>query len=241
MSSALKQNNYQIIGKATYCILHDIAADLTALTLNLDLLSQTYSIPHSKLNVSLKSVAHMQDLLNIARDQVKDKEVIKSVNLADELDSVLQLFNSKFTSEQIKLTKNYKCNESVEIDVVKLHRVYLNIVSNAIDALMATSAKKERKFTCSVTSLPNSVKIQFRDTGIGIAKTKLKKIFREHYTANKENGTGIGLFIVKQIIEDSFGGTISVSSRWRKYTEFTIELPFPNSTSQIKIKNNESS
>jgi signal transduction histidine kinase len=110
------------------------------------------------------------------------------------------------------------------VDCDKIERIILNLLSNAV------------KFTNSgddifvlVKDEEESVKISVKDTGVGIPEDKLKIIFdrfgqvEKTLTRNKE-GTGIGLSLVKTLVE-IHGGSISVNSKLGEGSEFIVELP----------------
>ena len=104
---------------------------------------------------------------------------------------------------------------SVNCDSRKIEGVMSNVLNNAVHAL---DGQGEIDVTVSTDS--NFVTIQVRDSGPGIPKENLEKIFEPMFTT-KKTGTGLGLVICKSIIEQH-GGSISVSN---KPTTFTIKLP----------------
>jgi len=104
---------------------------------------------------------------------------------------------------------------SFSCDSRKIEGVMSNLLNNAVQAL---DGQGEIDVTLSANS--EFVKIQVRDSGSGIDKENLEKIFEPMFTT-KKSGTGLGLVICKSIVEQH-GGSISVSN---KPTTFTIKLP----------------
>jgi signal transduction histidine kinase len=104
---------------------------------------------------------------------------------------------------------------SVTCDARKMEAVMSNLINNAVHVL---DGQGEIDITVSTNS--NSVTIQVRDSGPGIPRENLKKIFEPMFTT-KKTGTGLGLVICKSIVEQH-GGSIIVSN---KPTTFTIKLP----------------
>ncbi|MPN59732.1 Adaptive-response sensory-kinase SasA [bioreactor metagenome] len=129
--------------------------------------------------------------------------------------------------------------ESKEIDIVfdtdveekvmafdhdNLERIILNLISNAVKF---TEAKG--KIEVSVEDKGNHVEVRVKDNGIGIPKDKLDIIFErfkqvEYPSSNPSQGSGIGLFLVKGLVE-AHGGTITVHSTIGEGSEFIINLP----------------
>ncbi len=132
-------------------------------------------------------------------------------------------------------------------DPSKLSQVLLNLLGNAIKFVEKGSVSLITKMTGIYN---NKARIEFiiEDTGIGIPQEDLKHIFEafqqaDQHTFSKYGGVGLGLSIVKQIV-DRLGGTISVSSKLQKGTQFTISLDYTlgkKQPSKMKTRKKESS
>jgi PAS domain S-box-containing protein len=112
----------------------------------------------------------------------------------------------------------------IACDPNKIERVILNLLSNSFK-----STDVGGKITVKVLEQEDSILISVKDTGIGIPEKKLKKLFdrfeqADSYLSNKAEGSGVGLALVKTIIE-AHNGKISVASQYGEWTEFEIELP----------------
>jgi two-component system NtrC family sensor kinase len=103
-------------------------------------------------------------------------------------------------------------------DPEQLEQVFINLFTNALDALGGGGS-----LTVQVATTPDSVTMQVADSGKGIAKESLEKVFEPFFTT-KHKGTGLGLAIVFNIIKKHYG-EISVTSDEGKGTTFTITLP----------------
>lgn len=109
-------------------------------------------------------------------------------------------------------------------DADKIERVILNLLSNAIKF-----TKPGGKIEINIYDSLDSINITVRDTGSGIPKDKINSIFDRFIQADKSlsrrsEGTGIGLALVKSLIE-MHGGSISVTSNYGEYTQFSILIP----------------
>jgi PAS domain S-box-containing protein len=112
----------------------------------------------------------------------------------------------------------------IACDRCKIERIMLNLLSNSIKF-----TKQGGSTTVSIHSKKESIMISIKDTGIGIPTDKLDIIFDrfrqvDRSLTRKQEGSGIGLAIVKSLVE-LHGGKISVHSEYGNGTEFTIELP----------------
>jgi signal transduction histidine kinase len=112
----------------------------------------------------------------------------------------------------------------LKADVIRLRQVFFNLLDNAIKNTPSGS-----RIRLSYRVAGNNVAISFSDTGIGIAPDKLEKIFEPFFTyaqkSGMERGSGLGLALVKWIIE-LHEGSIAVISEINKGTEFIISLPY---------------
>lgn len=104
------------------------------------------------------------------------------------------------------------------LDAERMQQVFLNLIKNSIHAM------PHKGTLCIRTELKDKLcLIHFQDTGVGIPEEKLPRIFDAYYTT-KEEGTGLGLVIVYQIVREH-GGRIEVSSKPNVGTTFTLILP----------------
>jgi PAS domain S-box-containing protein len=106
----------------------------------------------------------------------------------------------------------------IRVDMNKMKRVFVNIIKNAIDAM-----PKGGKLTIASREKDGVLEIVFADTGIGMAKEFMGKIWMPFFTT-KAKGMGLGLPVSKRIVE-AHGGNISVESTVDKGTTFTVAIP----------------
>lgn len=110
---------------------------------------------------------------------------------------------------------------TVTVNRTRIEQILVNLVTNAVDAI-------EGGGRVSVEVEPSAdgtrVVCSVRDTGTGIPADKLEKIFEAFYTTKGDNGTGLGLSVVREIVT-SYGGVLTVQSELSKGTTFTFDLP----------------
>ncbi len=146
------------------------------------------------------------------------KEMVLS-NINDSLKSTLVILRNQY-KYSIEIIKDFGDIPDIKCYPGKLNQVFVNIISNAIQAI-------EDKGTIHIKTYTedNYLKIQIKDSGKGMSKEVLDNIFTPFYTTKEiGKGTGLGLSISKNII-DEHKGTIDVSSEIGEGTEFIINLP----------------
>ncbi|MEM9924261.1 MAG: response regulator [Cyanobacteria bacterium P01_D01_bin.50] len=137
---------------------------------------------------------------------------------------------------EIQVMKNYDQLPLMDCYCSQLNQVFMNIISNSIDALedynsqLSYEDKKKNPAQISITTKFDSnrqvVIISFKDNGPGIPNDIVKSIFEQFFTTkNVGKGTGLGLSISKQIVEEKHQGKLICNSVLGKGTELYIELP----------------
>jgi signal transduction histidine kinase len=148
-----------------------------------------------------------------------DEDILKMADIHEGLDSTLILLHNKYKN-RIEIVKNYANLPLVECYPGQLNQVFMNILSNAVDAI-------DEKGTITInTSISKSfIQISIKDTGQGIPESLREKIFDPFFTTKGVGkGTGLGLSITQSIIE-KHKGSINVKSEEGKGTEFIISIP----------------
>lgn len=175
-------------------------------------------------------------LRNFSRLDESDR---KCVDIHEGIDSTLLILGSKLKENSqfgiTEIIKNYGDIPLLECYPGQLNQVFMNIISNAIDAVYSdrpgsSSVKSEdyrRQITITTETLKNNyVSIRIADNGPGIADSVKTRVFDPFFTTKPVGqGTGLGLSISHQIIVEKHNGTISCNSEIGKGTEFTIKIP----------------
>ncbi|MEM6403380.1 MAG: ATP-binding protein [Cyanobacteria bacterium P01_D01_bin.116] len=164
----------------------------------------------------------VKSLRNFSRLDESDK---KSVNINDGIESTLLILSPRL-KDKIEICKKYGDLPLIECYPAKLNQVFMNIISNAIDALLENSKPPEKVITIKTIQTDNQkINIIIKDNGCGIPPEIQNKIFDPFFTTKPINvGTGLGLAICYQIIQ-AHQGNIEVKSEPGYGTEFTIEIP----------------
>ena len=174
-------------------------------------------------------IGDILDLSKIEAGKVKFEK--KEFNLREQVNNMVHTFNLKAEEKKLKLDTilDEDIPDILIGDPVRLNQILINLVGNAI------KFTKKGKIAVIVNILkryPYSLKLQFRveDTGIGIPKEEMDKVFDPFVQANEDgdkvhSGTGLGLSITKKLIEMQ-NGTIQLESEIGKGSVFTFTLEF---------------
>ncbi|NEU75036.1 response regulator [Hassallia byssoidea VB512170] len=160
-----------------------------------------------------------------------DEAERKSVNLHDGIDSTLMILSSRLKQTQnypeIEVVKQYGNLPLVECYAGLINQVFMNILTNAIDAIQSfVKEKGQIRITTELTPDEKSVLIRIADNGVGISEDVKQKIFDQFFTTKPVgNGTGLGLAIAYSIVVEKHGGSLTCHSKLKEGTEFIITLP----------------
>lgn len=155
-------------------------------------------------------------LRNFAR---LDESERKRVNIHEGLDSSLVLVHHQLKN-RIEIVKDYGALPEIECFPNQLNQVFMNMLVNASQAMPGQGT-----LTIKTLQAGNEIQVKISDTGVGIPRENMRKIFDPGFTTKGVGvGTGLGLSICYKIIQDH-RGRIAVESEVGKGTTFTITLP----------------
>ena len=187
----------------------------------------------SSMNLGTERIREI--VLSLRKFSRLDEAEKKSVDIHEGIDSTLLILQHRLKATLdnpgIEVIKEYSDIPRVECYAGQLNQVFMNILSNAIDALenqpepriitIRTEARKEGK--------TGKIAICIADNGSGIPEAIRSKIFDPFFTTKSVgNGTGLGLSISYKIVVEKHGGALKCISELGQGTEFWIEIPLSN-------------
>ncbi len=219
-----RKEKWAVIGELSASIAHELRNPLAALKGSVEMLKEKkVSEEHADrlMNIALSEMDRLNDIVTnfllYARPQKLNK---KPFDLHRTLGEVVTLLkNSETDNKHVTISANLEGDELITGDTGQLRQVFWNLGLNAMDAIsdkgtVGIHTQKEN----------NSINIIFKDSGSGISKGNIDKIFYPFYTT-KDSGTGLGLAIALKIVEDH-GGKIKVHSDGSGMgTTFKVILP----------------
>ena len=190
------------------------------------------------LKTSDEVVKIIGDLLTFAREEPSKKEK-ETGDINESIEGVLSFMEEHLRKQNIEIVRKYGRTLQVEMNMGEMQQVFLNIVYNARDSMLPKGGKLE----IETKRLNGNIKVSFSDTGKGIEKENLGKLFEPFYTTKKTeeddsefSGTGLGLSVSYGIVK-RHGGTIEVKSKVNKGTTFTVILPLKKQRRKSQDKN----
>ena len=186
------------------------------------------------LSLILKTINHLSDTIETFNDFLKtDKE--KSIfNVNDNIKNSISLVDNFFKNFNIDIVLELDDDVFLNNLANEFSQAFINILNNAKDAIVLNLKDNESGLIKIKTKkIDNFIEILVLDNALGVDKDILNKIFEPYFTTkHKYQGTGLGLYMTRKIINSSMGGEISVQNK--KFThnkkeykgaEFKIKIP----------------
>ncbi len=222
--SQTHQDRLSLLGQMSSSFVHEFRNPLTAVMGFIKLLKDEnpdlryidiidYELDQLKYRIT--------QFLHTSKQQIVDKGA-EEVSFSKLFQEILDFIYPTMVDDYVDVVTNIEEECKTIANKEELKQVFINLLLNSIDALR----QKEKPRTISITAKEHedAIDLELTNNGPQIPSDKINVIFEPFYTT-KELGTGIGLYVCKQIIE-KHGGTITCSSD-KKRTTFHIRLPKP--------------
>jgi signal transduction histidine kinase len=213
------------IGELSACFAHEVTNPLMLIRGHLRFVEESLTEDHPlRINFEVidrasRRIEEMaKRMLDFSRKRTRRTE---SCDVAEVISDALRFLQPYFRTQYVDVQIHVEPRlPLIDIDRWQMVQAIVNLLQNAADAM----ADQERRVLSIYSRLEgNRMRIAICDTGTGIAQANLPKIFNPFFTTKGERGTGLGLYIAKQVI-DEHNGTISVQTGDRG-TSFVISLP----------------
>jgi PAS domain S-box-containing protein len=227
------------LGQLSAGIAHEIRNPLSSIKMSLQILAKRMSPEGNDLKrfkIAEKEVEHLEMLVNNILAFAKPVEPKKSpIALSKILEQAIALSEKGITDKKIEIQTEYNDIPLVTVDAHMMADAFLNIIRNAVEA-----SKEHGKIIVSLhyfDETRQSVAVEIKDNGSGIDAEDMPHIFNPFFT-RKNYGTGLGLSLVKKII-DIHQGTVDISSKKNEGTKVLVILPLGTESAHSLVTSNE--
>ena len=208
-------------------LVHEIRNPLNSVNLNLQILEEDLSAENANSSSDLqkrvqrirREVERLDRILTDFRRYANLPPLtFESCDIAVLIEEVLDFNEPEAQKQNVEVKREIEVLPLVQLDQSQFKQALLNLIINGVQAM-----EDGGTLTVRAKPLDEGVHIEVEDTGLGIDPEQFDKIF-DLFISTKEEGTGVGLTIVKQIIE-GHGGRVNVESNPDQGTKFSIVLP----------------
>ena len=216
----LQSEKLLVAGQLAAGIAHEVRNPLTAIKGFLQLVEDNFKENKTYFDIICSEINRIETILSELLTLAKPKNMeFKTNNITQMIDEIITLLDTEALMNQVEIKTRFAPNVSaIFCDENQLKQVFINFIKNSIEAMpnggtITIDVKQQH---------PDQIQLQFIDNGCGIPEHLLKRI-EEPFFTTKEKGTGLGLMISKQIIENH-NGQIQYSS-CDKGTMIELRLP----------------
>jgi len=217
-------------GRLAATIAHEINNPLQAVT-SLIFLARTAGGPNAKgeefLAMAEEELRRAAHLTKQTLGFYRDRTLPTRFKVVEVIDDVLSLYAGRIEAKRVQVKKHYAGAAEMQGMIGEIRQVISNLVANALDAMPKSGGVLHIRVRRTRQSQNGSaLRITIADSGMGIPVEQQKRIFEPFFTTKQKTGTGLGLWLTKNIVE-KHGGTIRVSSSstGRRGTVFVVTLP----------------
>ncbi|MFW5702833.1 MAG: sensor histidine kinase, partial [Candidatus Dojkabacteria bacterium] len=219
-----------LIGEIAQPTLHDLATPISALEGTIDILKRTNDPVEEAemLAIAEETLKEMNDIIVCSKETMRGNETQQVFMLKESLTRIAKIFKSQFMRYGIEFETEFETDLELNGNRSKFERAVLNLINNAFDELKKEKNEGEENPKISLHCYKDEdglYLLEVKDNGEGIRPEEIDNIFTEGYSKKTKSGNlGLGLTFVKDVIEDEFGGSITVESLLGKGTKFIIAL-----------------
>lgn len=163
----------------------------------------------------------------------RQEDTFEPLELNKVLDNTLEMVQFKVKLDELDIVRSFGGIPKIKGNMAQLEEVFFNFIDNAYDAIVERrETLKEEGYRGRITvsaqaKTEDMLEVTIEDNGFGIRSEDSKKVFTPFFTTktSSQKGTGLGLYVIRRIIEDTHKGKISFASEHKSGTHFVIELP----------------
>jgi PAS domain S-box-containing protein len=228
----LRTEKLAIAGRLAASIAHEINNPLEAVSnlLFLVTLAETAETAQEHAHHALEQLMRVSLITQQTLKFHRQAGSPKSTRLSEVLESVLALFRSKLVASDIAVEVRAAREMSVDCMPSETQQIFANLVANAIDAMpqggrLVVRLRPSQSWRDAKIA---GMRITFVDSGVGMSRATMRRIFEPFFTTKMETGTGLGMWVVAQLVERHHGEVRvwSTQRKGRSGTSFSVFLPF---------------
>lgn len=224
LTRVMELQRFAELGKLSASLLHDIANPLTVASLNVEQLNGKHE-PELVKQVE-QSLRYIERYVESARKQLLTSATIATFSPKRELRQVTNILSHHAKQHHVTLQVSAPTQLKLTGDPIKFSQLTANLILNAIESYEGVDEAISHTVEIELTSARTGIKVLVRDHGKGLTASEKRHMFRPFYTTKtgSNRNMGIGLSLVKQMVEKDFNGKLQVESKPAHGTTFTALL-----------------
>jgi PAS domain S-box-containing protein len=225
-SALVRSEKLAAMGRLASTVAHEVNNPLESVTNLLYLVGTDEELSpttRSYITLAEEELARLSNITRLTLTFARSASVRASIDVSEVLDAVLSIYQRRGDQLNVTVERFYTPGLMVEMPPHELRQIVINLVANALDAL----SQDHPVLRVSTLLEEDRVIMLVEDSGAGIDAADLKQVFDAFFTTKSDVGTGIGLWVTRELVEKN-SGTISVESGDLGdgiHTRFRVEFP----------------
>ena len=209
-AALIRSEKLAAMGRLASTVAHEINNPLEAVTnllylaLRDPLLTPTTA---ADLAAAERELARVGEITRLTLGFIKTSTTRRDILIADGIEDVISIFRHRFEAKEIQVERRCEPGVMVNIAPQELRQIVTNLISNAVDAAAGPGAR----VNISIDRQDGLAVMRVEDNGTGISDANLRHVFDPFFSTKEDTGTGIGLWVTRELVEKN-GGTISAQS-----------------------------
>ncbi len=228
-AALLRAEKLAAMGRLASTVAHEINNPLEAVT-NLLFHAQASRSLDSETQIYLataeRELARLSNITRLTLGFVRTSASADETEMAEVVNEVLSIFNHRFETKGVKVDRKFEPDVSITIAPHELRQIVTNLIANAADAVGIEHAH----IRIRIAREEDKAVLEVEDNGDGIDPIHLPRIFEAFFSTKEEVGTGIGLWVTRELVEKNGGHISALSNRSERLpsgatTQFRVEFP----------------
>ncbi|MBN2817076.1 MAG: PAS domain-containing protein [Campylobacterales bacterium] len=227
----IAQSRYAEMGEMISMIAHQWRQPLSVITMNVNNVLVDIELDNFDINSLKESLVdinaqalHLSKTIDDFRNFFRPDKVKEIIGLEEVFWQAYGVIRKSLESHNIEIETDFRNVTKVQVFTRELQQVFINLLKNAKEA-MESNKTQSKKITVKIFQDTGSVFLEMCDNGGGVPQGVIEKIFEPYFsTKDEKNGTGLGLYMSKMIVEKHLQGTLSVENSLEGSC-FRIQLP----------------
>lgn len=213
------------LGHLSTALFHDLAGNLSSLSIDIESMRRKNRSDFTQRIDS--NIQYIDNVVRRVKSQLRGKDTVETFNVVAETKDLVGILSYNARKARTHISLETSTDKIYYVgNLTRFRQLIINLLSNAIEAYPPdpSASVKDRPVIIKISETKKMLILKVVDHGRGIQKSTKTKMFEPFYTT-KTTGSGIGLFIVKQVTESDFSGSIKISSSRKNGTVFTVKIP----------------
>ena len=225
------QSKQAIMGEMITMIAHQWRQPLNTLTLQISnlqlrrMMGEKLDIEEydKTLNEISKTITYLSETIDDFQTFFHTDRELNIIYINELVRKAVNFVLPRTKGKNIEIKIDIKDNFELKVYVNEMIQVLLNLLNNAIDALVECKKNKPKKIVINAFEKDKNIIISVKDTACGIDEKIIDRLFEPYFSTKGKNGTGLGLYMSQMIIQKQFNGDIKVKSS-KEGSEFIIKI-----------------